>query len=780
MLIDGALGSEALDSSGEVLDVKGADVSDADAGTLLLNYEHQPGEDGADTIVGKVIYARKIFARSDCENDRQRMYWDQIQLPYIYGICRLYDGAGHENAQALAAMIRDHVANGEMIAVRFSVEGSTLERDGNRLKQSVIRRVALTLKPCNRTANSGLLEDPNAPEGFDKKPVKERTRDLLDLEGAEKAESSHPLYDRLGGVAPVMCNPVMEDGLNKTLSAGSTDASPSSLTGGAALQREHIDGMKKRALAAFAKYSEGRDDFDKGEFRDFLRHELPEASDSYLDHFRDLVDEIHVKRSQIAKAVDSDIDPIVLLQGWDIQLRKHLADLRSSMLFSDPRLPCVYAVYLKIAGNLHRAGRFMLLKNELHILEDYYDILGRFLPEGPLTARTVNVIQAMQGSPHLDVKIENAPEKADAPAGETAATAAAAAPAAPAARPASVFHYHRPGMDQPHTLEFAGGVPLLDGNRIGLDEALTVLGNIKSGAASIRYKKREASAGARIAKMEGLFADLMKAAQEHPPAQDLISYLRQLEAQGIARPGTADQAVHHIYGDSLTPGIGNKKAWQEFNAQNKPGVHVAMDGTDFSAVNNAFGHQVGDEAISTFGRTLRSAMDASGAQGKLFRAGGDEFNAHFPSHEHAMKFARALHQQLEAVPPVQGAHKLSIGMGLGTTHEQADQALYRAKEQKYLPGQDDVPMRERKRAFPVGSAPNMAHSLVPGHEGPIPLHNETAEAIHHTLGAPKPAVEPAHFAAGHPGENLSGHTATVAASLGQIHQVKAPAAPKAA
>src|ERR1051325_9606994 len=94
MIFDGVLGSEAIDSSGEVLSVKGADISDVEKGTLLLNWEHIPEDKSSATLVGKVISAKKIFSEADCDNERQRMYWREMQLPFIYGICRLYDGAG--------------------------------------------------------------------------------------------------------------------------------------------------------------------------------------------------------------------------------------------------------------------------------------------------------------------------------------------------------------------------------------------------------------------------------------------------------------------------------------------------------------------------------------------------------------------------------------------------------------------------------------------------------------------------------------------------------------
>jgi hypothetical protein len=181
MIIDGVLGSQCVDSSGEVLDVEGADIQDLEEGRGVLNYEHKGAEDkdsNGQEIVGKIVTAKKIFSEKDCETSRQVAFWKKVKHPFIYGVCRLYDGAGHEGAKALAAQIRDHHANSEPILVRFSVEGSTLEKDGNVLKRSVIRRVALTLKPCNRTADSGLIEDPNAPTGFDKKPVS-RVGDIL-------------------------------------------------------------------------------------------------------------------------------------------------------------------------------------------------------------------------------------------------------------------------------------------------------------------------------------------------------------------------------------------------------------------------------------------------------------------------------------------------------------------------------------------------------------------------------------------------------------------------
>jgi GGDEF domain-containing protein len=303
MILDGILGSEAIDSTGEVLDVKGADISDVDKGTLLLNWEHLPGEKGASTIVGIVLAAKKIYQRSDCENDRQRMYWDDVKLPFIYGVARLYDGAGHEEAKRIAAIIRDHVANNEPIVCRYSVEGATLKKEDNRLKESLVRRVAITIKPANRTAVSGLIEDPNAPDGFEKKHVKQKVRDLLDFSDTNKSEFVDPLFQQLGHASDIVCNPMVEEGLAKTYTAGTASAAPGSLVGGAALQREDLDksphSIAQQAKDALDNY--GERPFNRKEFREFAKSLLPEASDDFLDHFADMAEDYHVKRSSLAK-----------------------------------------------------------------------------------------------------------------------------------------------------------------------------------------------------------------------------------------------------------------------------------------------------------------------------------------------------------------------------------------------------------------------------------------------------------------------------------------------
>ena len=66
----------------------------------------------------------EIRALADCRTDLERRFWEEIRLPFIFGWGRLFDGAGHEGAKALAAIIRDGHANGEPLMVNFSLQSA--------------------------------------------------------------------------------------------------------------------------------------------------------------------------------------------------------------------------------------------------------------------------------------------------------------------------------------------------------------------------------------------------------------------------------------------------------------------------------------------------------------------------------------------------------------------------------------------------------------------------------------------------------------------------------
>lgn len=734
MLIAAVLGSEAIDSSGEILDVAGADISDWETPSgIYCNWEHEPGEKGADTIVGKVVYAKKIFKESDCENDLQKEQWEQIKLPFITGIVRLFDGAGHEQAKAIAAIIRDNVANKEPVVCRWSVEGSTLEKDGNRLKSSVIRRLACTVKPCNKTAGSKLLEDPEAPKGFDKKHTSEKVKDLLDFEDANKSE--HPLYASLAGSCEIVCNPIVDD-LAKASIGGMASAAPSTLTGGAALQREEF--IKKPS--DFAKYMDLMEkyenpEFDKSEFKEFAKANLPEASDEFLDHFTNVAEDYHVavKGKKIKKHVTS-----FNLDSLDLLLRKAV-DEKPEKPTLPTEMPEVYQMNVAMGGKQRPAGRFMVANDKIQHLEDYHGLMGNMVPEGPFDANAITKINNLRRSPYISIERHSVPH----PSPETPRYT----PVLPSAKIPnvrhSVFSYHRAGMDKPHTLEVQNGHYLLDGNKLSLQEMTTIMQNHKTGAAKIRYKNSKYAD--QIQKMETILEDLMKADPMNP--EDALSHISAAVKAGHVHPDVETALRQHVFEDPMVPGVGNKYAYQQHRAKNKPGVWVSMDGNDFKNLNSMpGGHDTGDEAIRSMGTALKNAADKVPG-GKLTRAGGDEFQYFAPSHEHAMQFMSHANEHLNNIPPVQGVHKLSMSFGLGNDFQSADKALYHAKEQKINPATG-------LRAHSVGQVPNLAHSLIPGSEGAIPSRNLGTEAIHahvpkevhapveHLSTLPQPKVSP--------------------------------------
>lgn len=343
--MDGVFASEALDSSAESICIKTMDLSTfTDAKTGVLNYEHQGPEKGGQgqEIVGKILTAKKIFSAKDCENERERMYWNRVKSPMVYGTCRLYDAAGHAGAKALAAMIRDHVANDEPILVRFSIEGHTIGREGNKLTETIAKRVAMTLTPCNRTCDSGLLQDndPARPAGFKKDHA---PSDILSTIKVEKGEHQHPMFQKLGGEVSMEINPILTSVaksepdikalikakikahvLAKTLTAGGGygGAAPGTLTQGAALAREDL-GVRKQKLFNVAKAAiRDYKPTVHGDLRKYLQEQLPEASDEFIDYFTDKVD-------QVKASLRKSIDPLVKAEALGIELRKALGDLAS-------------------------------------------------------------------------------------------------------------------------------------------------------------------------------------------------------------------------------------------------------------------------------------------------------------------------------------------------------------------------------------------------------------------------------------------------------------------
>lgn len=285
------LSAETPDTTGEILDIKNADISALKTGRAPLNTEHinpddiAKGDDsdfkGFNTIIGRVITAKKIFSEKDCENQYELSAWNDLQVPLIFGYLEFFDGDdAHDNAKAAASIVRTAHKNGFDHLIGFSVEGQILKRDGNRLTDTIIKRVAATAKPANKAARiEGVLSDSSATN----KKIKKTSSDGLHVLCSYPSKKWSIVQDF--GLSDALFK------MRKSLSAGSTNLSPSALSGGSALQVEH-------QLSKFVKLSSKKLLDEK-----FLKSIYPEASKNQLKSLIDYLKNARLKKYE--KAAES-------------------------------------------------------------------------------------------------------------------------------------------------------------------------------------------------------------------------------------------------------------------------------------------------------------------------------------------------------------------------------------------------------------------------------------------------------------------------------------------
>ena len=290
MKIDGIAASQHLDSSGELLHISGHDISDLAEGRGQLNWEHK--SDSPEDIIGQVIFAKKILKKEDCDTKRQEMFWDKVKGPFVYIIGELFDGEDHPGAVACAAMLRYCKKRKIPMVAGFSIEGSTLERQGHELKRSIGRRVAVTLRPCNKSAISDIYEGDDIIKtmGWDVSPSYQ-TVEVDDVIFSDTVKTEAPLDTIKSAIIA----------LQKTLTAGNYNSAPSTLTQGSALQIEHIQGKKTQGLNENRrkKLSEILSKWNgKTPLRSILKAALPDVSDDYLEHFEQVANDIKLKKTE--------------------------------------------------------------------------------------------------------------------------------------------------------------------------------------------------------------------------------------------------------------------------------------------------------------------------------------------------------------------------------------------------------------------------------------------------------------------------------------------------
>lgn len=155
-----------------MLSVEGADIGELEAGRGRLNDNHGKGFFNS---IGRITLAKKIFKEEDCEDDRQKYYWNKVKAPYIYVKGHLYDDEDHPNARAAAAILRNVHKSDCPLKLKASVEGGVVSRgisDPSLLARTKIHSVALTFTPANTAT---LVE----PLNLDKTAVNEEADRIL-------------------------------------------------------------------------------------------------------------------------------------------------------------------------------------------------------------------------------------------------------------------------------------------------------------------------------------------------------------------------------------------------------------------------------------------------------------------------------------------------------------------------------------------------------------------------------------------------------------------------
>lgn len=171
-----------------------------------------------------------------------------------------------------------------------------------------------------------------------------------------------------------------------------------------------------------------------------------------------------------------------------------------------------------------------------------------------------------------------------------------------------------------------------------------------------------------------------------------------LIADDVTDQRAADARIHHMaHHDNLTS-LANRvlfsqrltEALREDRDARRKTAALGLDLDNFKNVNDALGHQVGDDLLRSVAVRLRSVLRD---QDTLARSGGDEFSIVLPGLTHLQEAEVVASRLIETIRPpfsVDG-HNLSVGLSVGiaiadsgtTTPDEllrcADMALYEAK-----------------------------------------------------------------------------------------------------
>jgi diguanylate cyclase (GGDEF)-like protein len=168
--------------------------------------------------------------------------------------------------------------------------------------------------------------------------------------------------------------------------------------------------------------------------------------------------------------------------------------------------------------------------------------------------------------------------------------------------------------------------------------------------------------------------------------EKILELLNIIEKSDDHYKGITFSTRQYFFADPLIPmsegyaSIGNKFAWEKFNAKNKDGYYVSMDANNFRQF-NTLGHDVGDNVIKSIGFALRKATVGL-THSKLFRSGGDEFLFFTENVSEIDIFIKRACELLEEIQPINNCIKITLSFGIGKSYKQAESALALAKKKK--------------------------------------------------------------------------------------------------
>ena len=156
----------------------------------------------------------------------------------------------------------------------------------------------------------------------------------------------------------------------------------------------------------------------------------------------------------------------------------------------------------------------------------------------------------------------------------------------------------------------------------------------------------------------------------------------------------ADRERARIIAESLTDpltGLANRRALNDEHLANDPSAILMIDIDRFKAINDEFGHDVGDDALGQVATVIRANIRSRSDLG--VRYGGDEFLVVLREADetHALDVAERIRRQVELIPSAgrfAAAMALSVSVGvtlheshqdLGLSIAHADEALYQSK-----------------------------------------------------------------------------------------------------